>query len=322
MIKKKEDGFPEAPMIGVVTNPRARENATDLARIERLRRILDNEGVFREARTLDEIADIAREFRRSGIDILAIDGGDGTLHHTLSAFIPIYNGEDLPPIALLRGGTMNTIANSLGIKGLSEAILQRIISTVRGQVVLGVVRANILKVNDRYGFIFGLGFPVSLLNTYYRGKGRGRGKTIRVLTKILISTLEKEGADSIFFNPFEADIWLDGEKLPIGRYTGILGSTVKEVGLGFKPTRRVREREGLFQILCMDMGPKRMAMNALKVLLGMELGDEKLIDRMVTRSVIKLERAADMQIDGEIFKSPKEIQLHVGPAIRFIRMVP
>ncbi len=316
------DGFPEAAMIGIVTNPRARENATDPARIERLRRILDNEGLFREARTLDEIADIAREFRGAGIDILAIDGGDGTIHHTLSAFIPIYNGEDLPPIALLRGGTMNTIANSLGIKGLSDVILQRIISTVRVQAPFGLVRANTLKVNDRYGFIFGLGFPVSLLNAYYRRKGRGRGNTIRVLLKILISTLEKEGAGNNFFNPFEADIWLDGEKLPIGRYTGILGSTVKEVGLGFKPTRRAGEKEGLFQILCMDMGLRRMAMNALKVLLGMDLRDENLIDRMATRSVIKLERASDMQIDGEIFRSQKEIQLQVGPAIRFIRMVP
>ncbi len=306
-------------MIGVVTNPRARENVTDPARIERLRRILDNEGLFREARTLDEIADIAREFRGAGIDILAIDGGDGTLHHTLSAFIPIYNGENLPPIALLRGGTMNTIANSLGIKGLSDVILQRIISTVRVHAPFGLVRANTLKVNDRYGFIFGLGFPVSLLSAYYRGRGSGRGKTIRVLLKILFSTLEKGGADSNFFHPFEAEIWLDGEKLSIGRYTCILGSTVKGVGLGFKPTCRAGEREGLFQILCLNIGLKGMAINALKVLLGMELRNDKLIDRMATRSMIKLARVADMQIDGEIFRSKKEIRIYTGPTMRFIK---
>ena len=309
-------------MIGVITNPRARKNTGNPARIERLRQILGHEGVFRETQTPKEISDTAREFRRGEIDILVIDGGDGTLHHTISAFIPIYDGTALPPIVLLRGGTMNTIANSLGIKGLSEVILQRIVSTVGGRAPFGVIRANTLMVNGRYGFIFGLGFPVSLLNAYYLGKGRGAGKTFRVLLKILFSTLEKKGAGSNFFDQFKADIWLDGERLPIGRYTAILGSTVKGVGLGFKPTRRAGQKEGLFQLLCLDMGPKRMAMNALKVLLGMELGDEKLIDRMVTRSVIKLERAADMQIDGEIFKSQNEIQLHVGPAIRFIRMVP
>ena len=306
-------------MIGVVSNPRARKNAVDPARIERLRRVLDSEGVFREARTFEEIANIAREFRRSRIDILVIDGGDGTLHHTLSAFIPIYSGTDLPPIGLLRGGTMNTIASSLGIKGLSEAILQRIISTIKGWAPLEVVRANTLMVNNRHGFIFGLGFPVSLLNAYYRGKGRGRWKTIRVLLEILSSTLEREGAETNFFQPFKADIWLDGEKLPPGRYTAILGSTVEGVGLGFKPTRRAGEREDLFQILCLDMGPKRMGLNALKVLLGMELRDEKLYDRMATRSVIKLEKPADMQIDGEIFMNQRDVRLRIGPAIRFIK---
>ena len=309
-------------MIGVITNPRARKNARNPARIERLRQILGHKGVFRETQTPEEISETAREFRRGEIDILVIDGGDGTLHHTLSAFIPIYNGTDLPPIVILRGGTMNTIANSLGIKGLSEAVLQRIVSIARGRAPFGIVRANTLKVNDRYGFIFGLGFPVSLLKAYYRGKGRGTGKTIRVLLKILFSTLEKEGADSNFFHPFEADIWLDGEKLPIGRYTAFLGSTVKGVGLGFKPTRRAGQKEGLFQLLCLDMGPKRMGLNALKVLLGMELRDSKLFDRMATRSVIKLEKPTDMQIDGEIFKNQKEIRLHVGPGIRFIRTRP
>ena len=316
------DSIPEAAMIGVITNLRARKNTTDPARIERLGRILDNEGIFRAARTFDEITDIAREFRQSGIDILVIDGGDGTLHHTLSAFIPIYHGADLPPIALIRGGTMNTIANSLGIKGLSETILQRIISTIRERTPVEFVRVDTLKVNDRYGFIFGLGFPVSLLNAYYRGKARGTGKTIKVLFKILFSTFIKEGVDSNFFHPFEADIWLNGEKLPFRKYTAILGSTVMGVGLGFKPTRRAGEREGLFQILCLDMNPKRMALNALKVLLGVELRDEKLFDRMATRSVIKLENPTDMQIDGEIFINQREIRLHIGPAIRIIRTRP
>ena len=322
IIRKKQDGFLEAAMIGVVTNPRAGKNTADPTRIERLRGILDNEGIFLEARTLGELADIAREFRRSRIDILVIDGGDGTLHHTLSAFIPVYREADLPPIGFLRGGTMNTIAGSLGIKGSSEGILQQIVSISKGWAPLELVRANTLRVRNRYGFIFGLGFPVNLLDAYYRGEGRGRWKTIRVLVNILSSTLKKESARANFFQAFEADVWLDGEKIPSERYTAILGSTVKGVGLGFKPTRRAGEKEGLFQILCLDMGPKRMGLSALKVLLGMELRDEKLFNRMATRSLIKLEKPADMQIDGEIFKGQREIGLHVGPAIRFIRARP
>jgi diacylglycerol kinase family enzyme len=309
-------------MIGVITNPRAGKNVENSVRIERLKRILGRDGIFHETQTREEISNAAREFRRLGIDILVIDGGDGTLHHTLSAFIPIYHDTDLPPIVLLRGGTMNTVARSLGIKGLSEAILGGILSTVKKGGSFEVVRTNILKVNDRYGFIFGVGFPVSLLKAYYRGAGRGKWKTIRVLLKILYSTLKKKDVESNFFHVFKAEIRLDEEKLPAGKFTAILGATVKDVGLGFKPTRRAGEREGVFQILCCDMGPERTGLTVFKALLGMELMDSRLLDRLATRCTITVEKPVDMQIDGEIFKDQKEICLHVGPAIRFIRSLP
>jgi diacylglycerol kinase family enzyme len=323
-------------MIGVITNPRAGKNVENSVRIERLKRILGRDGIFHETQTREEISNAARKFRRLGIDILVIDGGDGTLHHTLSAFIPIYHDTDLPPIVLLRGGTMNTVARSLGIKGLSEAILGGILSTVKKGGSFEVVRTNILKVNDRYGFIFGVGFPVSLLKAYYRGAGRGKGKTTRVFLKILYSTLKKRDVESNFFHAFKAEIRLDEEKLPARKYTAILGATVKDVGLGFKPTRRageregvfqilccdMGEREGVFQILCCDMGPERTGLTVFKALLGMELMDSRLLDRLATRCTITVEKPVDMQIDGEIFKDQKEIYLHVGPAIRFIRRLP
>jgi diacylglycerol kinase (ATP) len=309
-------------MIGVVTNPRAGKTIGNPARINRLRQILGPHGFFRESQTLDEMLDIAEEFRREGIGVLAIHGGDGTLHHALSAFIPAYGGTGLPPVALLRGGTMNTIARCLGIKGLSETILKRVVSTTGRQGLFDVVRTNTLKVNDRYGFIFGLGFPVSLLKAYYEDEGRGRLKTIRVLLEILFSMIQKGAAYNDFFHPFEADIWVEGERLPGRSYTAFLGATVKEVGLGFKPTRRAAEREGYFQCLCTGMSPERMGLNALRVLLGMELTGEMLMDRLASRSVIALERPCDMQIDGEIFKDQRVIQLSAGPTIRFMRPKP
>jgi diacylglycerol kinase family enzyme len=70
------------------------------------------------------------------------------------------------------------------------------------------------------------------------------------------------------------------------------------------------------------MGPKRMGLTLLKALLGMELRDSNLIDRLATRCTITLERPASMQIDGEIFRDQKEVRLRIGPAIRFIRAVP
>lgn len=307
-------------MIGVITNPRAGKNLEDPGRIARLRHILGPKGILRDTRDRMEISDAAREFRRLGIDMLVIDGGDGTIHHTLSTFIPLYGETDLPPVALLRGGTMNNIARSLGIKGLSEEILRGILNDLKARVLLEVVRTNTIVVNDRHGFIFGLGFPVNLLEAYYRGKGRGAGKVVKVLLEILYSTLQGGGGSSPFFRAIAATIQIEGEVLSNRRYTAILSSTVREVGLGFKPTRRAGQEEGFFQILCCDMGPRRMGLTVLRMILAMESRDPKLVDRMVTQCTIHLESPTDMQIDGEIFRSQEEIRLHIGPAIQFIRM--
>ena len=72
---------------------------------------------MREARSIDELYRIAEDFRRDDIDVLAISGGDGTNHVTLTGFLDVYGGHTMPQVALLRGGTMNTVANSVGVGG-------------------------------------------------------------------------------------------------------------------------------------------------------------------------------------------------------------
>jgi len=76
------------------------------------------------------------DFRHLDIDVLGISGGDGTNHVTITGFLDVYGSEQggggttptpLPQIAFLRGGTMNTVANSVGIQhGKPEGLLSRL----------------------------------------------------------------------------------------------------------------------------------------------------------------------------------------------------
>src|SRR5580704_11501498 len=114
--------------IGVVLNPKSRRNLRDPHAASRLARALGDHGVVREARTIDELYRIAEDFRRVDIDVLAISGGDGTNHVTLTGFIDVYGGATMPQVALLRGGTMNTVANSVGMRrGRPEGLLERLL---------------------------------------------------------------------------------------------------------------------------------------------------------------------------------------------------
>jgi hypothetical protein len=85
--------------IGILINPRSRRNLRDPGAGERLARIVGPLGLVRTASTLGELHDIADEFSKRDIDVLAISGGDGTNHVTLGGFIKAYGDKPLPPIA-------------------------------------------------------------------------------------------------------------------------------------------------------------------------------------------------------------------------------
>src|SRR5215470_977396 len=104
------------PGIGVITNPRSRANLRDPSKARKLGYLIGSHGSAQATKSLDDLYRVCEEFKKERIDVLGISGGDGTLHHTLTAMIRTYGDElALPPVAILRGGTMNTIARSFGI---------------------------------------------------------------------------------------------------------------------------------------------------------------------------------------------------------------
>ena len=69
--------------IGIVVNPRSRLNQRDPRAALRLARKLGDQGVVRTAKSRDDLARIAEDFRKLQIDVLGISGGDGTNYVTM-----------------------------------------------------------------------------------------------------------------------------------------------------------------------------------------------------------------------------------------------
>jgi hypothetical protein len=127
---------PDAPVrIGVLANPKARglraandsqpdghENA--IVRALAGTAATSPSVTFRATRDLAELDNALDDFARSGVNVLAIAGGDGTLHHGLNALArsaaPARSAADEPlrpwpgALLVLRGGTLNIVARSLG----------------------------------------------------------------------------------------------------------------------------------------------------------------------------------------------------------------
>src|SRR5687767_12512499 len=117
--------------------------------------LLGSRGSAEATRSLDDLYRAAEEFKAAEIDILGINGGDGTIHVTLTAFLQVYGEAPLPRVALLRGGTLNTIANGLGIAGDSQRLLYEVIDRYHQNEEMATREQAILQIGDRYGFIWG-----------------------------------------------------------------------------------------------------------------------------------------------------------------------
>ena len=155
--------------IGCIANPHSQSNLRHPARMKALARVLGQGGRFEPTGTLAELERAAAAFHADRIDILAISGGDGTLHVVLSALVREYgDSAPLPLIALLRGGTMNTIARALGARAEGSRALGQLVGKYRTGAALRVVERTLLQVGDKVGFLLstsaaasGPGWPVA-----------------------------------------------------------------------------------------------------------------------------------------------------------------
>jgi diacylglycerol kinase (ATP) len=174
------------------------------------------------------------------VEIIAVAGGDGTTGHVIARAAEVWGaaGLPLPAFALLRGGTMNTVANGLGLsRGSPTALLSRLRERLRpGSAALEVVERPTIEVEGRVGFLFGTGVFQSFLRAYY-AKGKGDPTVVTAAQTIAhtVGSVVTRGAFAKKMAGQEAlQVETDGERWPDARYLAVAAGTVSEVGLGFK----------------------------------------------------------------------------------------
>ena len=127
------------PRIALISNPRSTGNLAQLPRIRAFCAM--HPDIFHyEVERADQIGEAMKTIAMIRPSVLAINGGDGTNHVVITAFIRTYGDEPLPAIAFLRGGTMNTTANACGVAGGSPRnLLSRLLDKLDGRLPLETV---------------------------------------------------------------------------------------------------------------------------------------------------------------------------------------
>lgn len=339
------------PGIGVIYNPRSGRNVRDPRAAVRLARTLGDHGILREAASIDELYRVAEDFRRLEIDVLGISGGDGTNGTTITGFLDVYQGNALPQIAFLRGGTMNTVANAVGVRrGPPEGLLARLcrayvrraaeplvdverhVMCIRAENARGAPRSappddaspasmRSPPLATKYGFNFGTGVVCGFLAEYY---AYGQPPNPIIAAKTLLRGVGSAAVGGQMIRrmaaPFRGSVELpDGTIWPERDYLSIAGGTVDQIGLNFRPFYRFAERDRTFHLLGIHTSPLGFVRQLPRIWRAQPMQPGHTFESVTDRATIRSAKSPmRYMIDGDLYECGGPIHVSIGPKVRII----
>lgn len=206
-----------------------------------------------------------RRFAAEGVDLVVIDGGDGTVREVITRLPEAYGGP-MPRLAVVPNGKTNALAIDIGTP-LGTTLKQLLDSAKAGNPVkrrhcLEIVRPG-QAMPERRGFLFGLGAFVRGTQLAQTNHGLGLFDNAAIGVTMV-------GAAACTFLGGPSNPWRRGEPMSLSIadeaerwWFLVLASTLKRLPLGVKPFGA--PREGL-KILAITAPPHRFA-RALPILL-------------------------------------------------------
>jgi hypothetical protein len=329
------------PGIGVVLNPKSRRNLRDPEAALRLARTLGDHGIVRQVATLDDLHRTAEDFKTLDIDVLGISGGDGTNHVTITGFLDVYGSgkliaNDAPPplpqIAFLRGGTMNTAANSVGVRhDRPESLLARLARAYaeRATMPLANVERRVMRIGTvgashrahHYGFLFGTGVVYGYLAEYYRGEASPLGAA-KTLARAIGSTLVHGEMIRRMAAPFRGTVLLEnGTTWEEREYLSVAAGTIDQIGLSFRPFYRWNEHPDTFHLLGIFASPLQFVCDLGRIRDARPMRPGRTFEATPSRAVIRgSDSCVRYMIDGDLHETRGEIELCIGPRVTIVKV--
>ena len=245
--------FPFVPMrVGVISNPRSHRNRSGMR--ERPQGAADL--LTRQPRNHAELLADLNEMARCGIDLLVIDGGDGTVRDVLTVAAEVFDHQ-MPALAVLASGKTNALALDLGVPitwSLQDVLDHAAAGRFTTRSPIEVYRAG-SPVPESRGFLLGAGGFVRATEAAQSTHRLGAFNGIAVGLSLAWAVAQT------FFggarNP-----WRVGERMRIEHAGEVLSdralyllltSTLERLPIGLKPFGPVRPE---MKMLMVDAPPK------------------------------------------------------------------
>jgi diacylglycerol kinase family enzyme len=309
--------------VDVVVNRTARHLGDGSA----LRRVITHAAARGGARvhetgSLEELEVVARTIAGRGTDAVVLAGGDGSHMEGLSALARAF-GDAVPPVALAPGGTVGTVARSLGMRGPARARAERV---VRAACAPGarIVEHATLRVRDdaggdRIGFIFGAGLVARFFDEYYGGGSQGILPAARIAARVFAGSLVGSPFARRVLSPAGCTVAVDGETHPARAWSLVLASVVRDVGLHVRATYRAGEARGRFHVVASGLSPRGLAFQVPRVVSGRAMRGGPHVDALAASLRVGFESAGDgaYVLDGDMMRA-RDVRVEAGPTIRLL----
>lgn len=138
--------------VALLSNPRSTGNRAQLPRIRAF--CASRTDVFHyEVEEVDQIAEAMRSFALVRPQVIAINGGDGTVQ---AALTELHNGDyflpgQVPPVAVLPNGKTNLIALDLGATGDALDALRHVVDLARSGTAGHIVERELIALSSGSG---------------------------------------------------------------------------------------------------------------------------------------------------------------------------
>jgi len=307
-------------LIAIFVNPRSRSNRRDPGLATRLAAAVGDAGRVIATRTLDELDQAARELAAAPPSVVAIHGGDGTLHVALTALLAAFGDRPLPPFAILGGGTMNVVTSSLHIRVDAIPFLKGLAEAVRAGRTPATLARRCMRVGERYGFVFGNGVLANFLVEYYGGpNGYGPGRALFLLTRLFLSAIIRGPFMRRVFRRFRGRVSVDGQPLEFPDLMAVGVGTVREVGLGFKLYHRADDDPDRFGVVAIHSGALALVADLAAVRTGRGISPRRAFSAVASEMDIQsLEPDMPYTIDGDIYRTSGLLPIRIGPVLAIV----
>lgn len=301
--------------LGILINANARGARHDARLLGRLQRRLPSGRVHATSR-LEEVAPALDALLAQPLDALVLIGGDGTLARTITALLTAHDAAKMPAIVPTRGGTVNTVATSLGALGTPE---QTVAGLLRGDPFRDERRAVVRVVPEDgapvFGFLFANGVGARFLEIYYEDSPMGPAGAISVLSRITGSALVGGDLARRVFAPFAATLAVDDQPPVHEKFTVIMAGSVRHVGLGFPVLHSAGSDPERIHLATTGASPTEIAVQLPALRAG---APSRSLDHYATkRATLDFAEPLAWTIDAEFFPPARRLEISAGPTLRF-----